>query len=138
MSVVVANKGTVTLEALIVSDSIDSAGCTASGSFLLEQGEQHECIPVQQVSTVNRTELCSIRAAIFNKRFLRKQLQENVNLLQLRGNIKLQHSPARCKTWAQLYSFGVLSGARHSCKLGLLPMSVHSARYKCQVSQAAE
>lgn len=62
LNVVVANAGTVTLEALDVSDSINSPGCTASGNFLLEQGEQHECIPVQQVSAaVNQMFLGSFK-----------------------------------------------------------------------------
>lgn len=49
LSVVVANKGTVTLGALSIADSLDSAGCAASESFWLEQGQQHECVPIQQV-----------------------------------------------------------------------------------------
>ncbi|CAM9294792.1 unnamed protein product, partial [Ectocarpus fasciculatus] len=50
LSVVVTNKGTVTLGALSIADSLDSAGCAASEPFWLEQGQQHECVPIQQVS----------------------------------------------------------------------------------------
>ncbi|CAM9789547.1 unnamed protein product, partial [Ectocarpus sp. 6 AP-2014] len=50
LSVVVANKGTVTLVSLSIADSLDSAGCAASETFSLEQGQQHECVPIQQVT----------------------------------------------------------------------------------------
>lgn len=90
LSVVVANKGTVTLGLLNISDSINSAGCAASATFLLRQGEQHECTPVQQVSTVlNRTVLCSIHTAILRKGLdgnsSGKQARQFFSLLQPRG-----------------------------------------------------
>ena len=49
--VVVENTGTVTLEALRVSDSINSGGCTSAEPFRLERGQKHECTAVLQVST---------------------------------------------------------------------------------------
>lgn len=51
LTVVVANTGTVTLDALSVSDSMNSAGCTSAEPFQLGQGEERECIAVLQVST---------------------------------------------------------------------------------------
>lgn len=54
LTVIVVNTGTVTLDALSVSDSIGSAGCATSASFRLEQGEQHGCAPVLQVSASSR------------------------------------------------------------------------------------
>ncbi|CAM9230892.1 unnamed protein product [Scytosiphon promiscuus] len=50
LSVVVANKGTVALESVSVSDTINPAGCTSSEPVLLAQGEQHECIPELQIT----------------------------------------------------------------------------------------
>lgn len=78
LNVVVANAGTVTLEALKVLDSINSAGCTASGTFLLEQGEKYECVPVQQVSSVaNQTVFARIQAATRTKDLDRNSLDKS-------------------------------------------------------------
>lgn len=51
LNVTVANTGTVTLDAISVSDSINSAGCTSAAPFRLAQGELRECIAVLEVST---------------------------------------------------------------------------------------
>lgn len=49
LTVKITNEGTVTLQVFDVAYSIESAGCTALESFLLGQGEQHECIAAGQV-----------------------------------------------------------------------------------------
>lgn len=54
LTVVVANTGTVTLDALRVSESIDSAGCATSDPFRLAQGEQHTCVPILKVSVTSQ------------------------------------------------------------------------------------
>ncbi len=82
LTVLVVNTGTVTLDAISLSDSIESAGCAASDPFRLAQGGQHTCVPILQVSTSSQNHSLRVLGYIYIWIVLsRKSLYESMGIV---------------------------------------------------------